>query len=255
MINSLLELPLIAGLLIFVVITVITGYLSYYGARQLLPSKIPRNSVRLANILLRITGSLLALILSLTFADAHFGMIKYQESVNLEAARITDIYNDLYLFDTQESFDIQQDVIVYIRSLIEDEWPMLGKDSFSLKTFDRAIDLKKHAISLKPITEEQRILKSDILKDIDEISDFRQIRSHGSKHRLSVFFYIAAIGFILTISLTSVFVPNKTLFFLMGIACSFVGIVTFFILELNLPFNGSIQVSTGSLEYLLSLVK
>ena len=83
---------------------------------------------------------------------------------------------------------------------------------------------------------------------MDEISDHRQTRLYHAKPEPPTFLYIAILGFPLTVMLLAVYPPRPKSILLMCFYCAFIGVVFYFILALNHPFEGIARVSPEPFE-------
>ena len=254
MISSLLSLPLFLGLIIFIVAFVMIGLLAYGITRRIIKNGITDDNREIANQLLRVSGALLALLLSLTFADVRSELVKLRDSIDLEAAQIVDMYSDLETYGDERSTLIQQKLIHYTRALIEKEWEQLSLQSFDYSTFTLAEEIQDDILMLKPNSSKQELLRSNLLDDIDEISDYRQMRQYAAKSDPPIFFYISLFGYVVTIGIFSVYPPRRNSLILLSFYCAFIGVVIYFILALSNPFNGTMQITPDSLQQILDTV-
>ena len=252
MISALISLPLIVGLLIFIVAFVLIGLLAYGITRFIMLKGITADNREIANQLLRVSGALLALLLSLTFADVRSELVRLRDSIDLEAAQIVDMYSDLDIYGTEESKLIQQKLKAYTIALIEKEWEQLSMQSFDLYTFRLAEEIQEDILNLEPESEKQKLLRSNLLEDLDEISDYRQMRQYASKSDPPIFFYISFFGFIVTLGIFAVYPPRKNSMLLLSMYCAFIGVVIYFILALSNPFTGTMKIEPDALNTIIN---
>ena len=232
----------------FIAASILTGLLSYGITRTIIRKNITEENVKIANQLLRGSGALLALLLSLTFADVRSELGKLRDSIELEAAQIVDMQVDLGIYGTNESQAIQIKLKEYTLALVEREWVKLSQNSFDERAFNLAQEIQEDVLNLQSSSELQNSLRSNLLNDIDEISDYRQLRQYATKADPPIFFYISFFGFILTMGIFSVFPPQRNSLILMAFYCSFIGVVIYFILALSNPFIGSLKIEPEALK-------
>jgi hypothetical protein len=195
-----------------------------------------------------VAGTLLGLLLSLTFAGVRSNSIRLQDSIEHEAAQIVDLYHDLALFNTNEATQLQEQVASYTQLLIEKEWPLLAEDQISLEADKQFQTLYEGILSLDATTVRQEILRASLVEDVDEVSDFRQVRHFNATAPPLYFLYIALFGFVMTVVFMAVYPPDKVTLILIGSYCAFIGVVFYFLLALNDPFTGPIRVTPEAFE-------
>ena len=90
-----------------------------------------------------------------------------------------------------------------------------------------------------------------LLQDIDEISDYRQVRYYHAQADPPDFLYIALFGFIITMFLNAINPPDKVSLLLLFIYSTFFGVVLYYILAFNNPFQGAVRVSPEPFQAVL----
>ncbi len=248
MLIQLLTLPVLIGISIFLLATVAVGLVSYFVARALIHKPVQDERKNVADSLFRISGALLGLLLSLTFASIREDITKLRDSVELEAAQIADIFNDLARFESEDATALQQKVVDYTRALIEHEWPLLSAGGLSPQAWDIYEDIELGLLDLKTEGPRQESLRSRLLQDIDEISDHRQARLYTAKDDPPFFLYIAMFGFVATMLLFCVHPPSVASIVFLSLFSVFVGTVMYFSFALSHPFDGALSVSPKALE-------
>lgn len=248
MIVTIVNLPFIVGIILFVLVTGVVGFIPYLVTRWAIRKPIPDESQKLAETVFRISGALLALLLSLTFIKVRSELIKLRDTVDLEAAQIADIYNDLGRYESPEATAIQHKIVEYTHALINDEWSHLSLDRLSPRAWARYGEIQTGLLNLKVDTPRHKLLQARLLQDIDEISDHRQIRLYHAKEGPPVYLYIAVFGFMITMALLCIYPPNASSILFMCLYTLFVGTVLYFILAMAHPFEAAFSVSSAPFE-------
>lgn len=251
MILKLISLPTGVGLPIFIGFTAILAFGSYFLMRQFIKNHINDNVIYFSKGLFRITASLLALLISLTFADVRSELVKLRDSIQLEASQIVDIFRDLDMVGTSQAEKIQKKVVIYTKTIIDDEWPKLSNGELSKKVLKLFDEIQIGLLNLKTESKKQETLRSMLLQDIDEISDYRQVRYYHAKADPPDFIYIALFGFIITMSLNAINSPEKVSLVFLFLYSAFFGIVLYYILAFNNPFQGTVRISPEPFQAVL----
>jgi hypothetical protein len=254
-IHSLVGLPPVIGGTIFAAAGVIIGLGTYAGARILVGKRAVFENNNLALHLFRIVGTLLVLLLSLTFADVRIETIAIRISVDEEAGLLADTFKNLDVFDSAEAEAITAQLVEYIDAVIEDEWEAMRRGEIAEHVIDLFRSIEIAVLTLETTTPIQEELRRQIIDDIDAVSDSRLLRLTKISKTVPVFLYVAFLAFLWSNAMLSVFTPQNRAVIFIGGYCAFVGIVIYVILALSSYFEGIGAVKPDSLEYLSDYVK
>jgi hypothetical protein len=238
MIYWLINLPPIIGGLLTAAIAILIGLLTYGGAHFFVGQYANKESSELAVNLFRIIAGLLALLLSLTFADVRVEIGAVRNSIEVEAALLVDVYKDLSVFDSEQAREIEVKLARYVDAIIEDEWEALRKEKISERVIVIFRDLENSILFLETKTPFQQEIRVRLMEDIDAASSSRATRIIQAGRHTPVFLYVAVIGFLWTTVLLSVYKPRDKAIFFVSAYCAFFGVVTYFILALGNYFEG-----------------
>ena len=108
-------------------------------------------------------------------------------------------------------------------------------------------------LELEPETSKQEQLKQRLLTDIDEVSDFMQVRNYRSKPEPLVLIYIATFGFIVSSVLFSVYKPDRISITFFILYNAFVAIVLYFIIMMNNPLIGPLRIQNEPFKMIMEL--
>ena len=101
--------------------------------------------------------------------------------------------------------------------------------------------------------QKQKQLKQSLLADIDEVSDFMQVRSYRSKPEPLILIYIAAFGVLVSSILFSVYRPDRITITFFTLYNSFVAIVLYFIIMMNNPLLGPFKIQNEPFRMIMEL--
>lgn len=242
------QLPVAAGMGVYVVIAVALALSAYLPMRLIVGRHLSEEGQDVAINIFRVSAALLALLLSLTFADVRQTLTKLRDAVELEAAQVADIYNDLQRFGSPEAARLQGVVIAYTDVIIRDEWGQLVNDRLSPEAWRLFDALQTGILDLRADTERRKELRSRLLADIDEVSDHRQARLYHARADPPVFIKIAVVGFLVTMGLLCGYKARPAALAFMSLYAAFVGVVLYFILTMGHPFEGTFRISPTVFE-------
>ncbi|MDJ0868667.1 MAG: DUF4239 domain-containing protein [Myxococcota bacterium] len=242
MIDWLIGLPVSLGLALSALAAIAFGTPAYLLGWSLVRRDPTNDVMLLGGNLLRVSGTLLALLLSLTFAEVRSELGTLRDSVEQESEHLEDVHHDLARFGGAAAERLRDLVIAYASSVVRDEWPALARgvaDERTSELFDR---LEAGVIELEPATEEQETLHERMLVDFDQITDLRIDRHFHAVVAPPAFLYIAALGFLCTMGMLGVHAPTVRSLALIFFYCAFIGVVVYFILSLSHPFEGIARI-------------
>ena len=245
MIEFLINQSLGMGLAIFVFITIAFALITYTSFHYLIKDSLHKSHERVGRTLFRVAASLLALILSITFANQRVDYFKLKNSLEAEASKLVDLHLDLELYDTEETILIQEKIRDYIMYISEDGWKSLHKDPFRSRPFVLFQEIYLEINNLEPKTSFQERLKQNLLNDIDLISDYLQVRLYSITTESNHLIYTSVFGLAVIMILFTVYPPDRITIGFLSIYVAFIGVVLYFILMMSNPLKGPLQIEPG----------
>ncbi len=246
----LIHLPLYVGLPLFMILVAALAAGIYLLSRKLIESSVKKEHERVGRVLFRTSASLLALILSLTFANQRVDYIKIQNGLEEEAAKMVDIVMDLDMYQTPEATSIQPELKNYILFTLEDGWDAIVLDPFNSKPFMQFEKIYKKVHELETTNSQQVILKSAMLADIDEVSDYLQVRLYSAQQEPLNLIYTTLFGILAVMILFSVYPPNRLNLVFVSVYNIFLGLILYFVLMMGNPLRGPLQIKPKAFELL-----
>ncbi len=245
MIDFLIDKSLGTGVVFFVFITIAFGLIIYLSFHFLIKDKLKKNHERVGRTLFRVAASLLALILSITFANQRVEYFKLKNSLEAEASKLVDIHLDLGLYDTQEAQLLQAKIRDYIVYISEDGWKSLENDPFMSRPFVLFREFYVEIYNLEPKTPFQVKLKENLLDDIDLISDYLQVRLYSTRTESNQLIYTSVFGLAVIMILFTVYPPDRITIGFLSLYVAFIGVTLYFILMMSNPLKGPLQIEPG----------
>lgn len=255
MIDILISVPMIIGLPLFMLIVIILGALLYQGAHILLKKYISKEHERVGRVLFRTSASLLGLILSFTFANQRVDYFRLKDSLVSEASSLVDIHMGLRIFNTAEANIIQQEVRDYIVIITEDGWKSINSNPFESRTIKQFQSIHQHIYELKTENEIQEQIRNNLIQDIDQVSDFLQVRMYSTRPEQFNLIYTSVFGLFVIMVLFSVYPPNRLNIIFLSLYMGFIGLLLYFILMMNNPLVGPLQLKAKPFEILKETIE
>ena len=245
MIDILYNLSLEAGLVLFLLITIIFSFTIYLAIHYLIRSDLKKNHERIGRTLFRVAASLLALILSITFANQRVSYFKLKTAIEAEASKLVDIHIDLGLIDTEDSRLLQVKVRDYVMTISEDGWVTLQNDPFKSRQFVQFLEIYEDINRFHVKNEFEKGIKQNLKSDIDEVSDFLQARVYSTRTESNHLIYTSFFGLTVIMILFAVYPPDKITIGFLAVYIAFIGIVLYFIIMMSNPLRGPLQMEPG----------
>lgn len=245
--------PLILSLPVFLSVSVISSIIIYLISHKVIAKQLKKQHERTGRVLFRTSASLLALLLSFTFANQRVNYYKIKDSLESEASHLVDISLDLQLFGTPRAKELQEKVKHYIRSILHNEFKAENENPFFTPSVSIFIMLYNNICDLETTTPKQELLKKNLLVDIDAVSDYMQIRGYRSRPEPLNLIFIATFGFVVSCILFSVYKPDKISITFLSLYNAFVAVVMYFIIIMNNPLIGPLKIANEPFKILIEI--
>lgn len=248
-----LEMPLSLSLSLFLLLALVFSTGIYLLSHRLITAKLGKSHERTGRVLFRTTASLLALLLSFTYANQRVNYFKIKDAVEAEASQLLSILVDLQMYKSAEATEIQEKVRHYIRNILHEDFKNTDENPLLTGSVFIFISLYNNATNLEVTNDTQARLKEKILTDIKAVSSLMQVRSYRSKPEPIYLIYIAAFGFFVSSVLFAVYKPDRISVMFFCLYNAFVAIVLYFIIMLNNPMIGPLKIDNEPLRMVIEV--
>jgi hypothetical protein len=255
MTTLLIQLPLPLGLSLCVLFIWLIAILVYFITRLVMRDWLLSQSVserdttvRIADTVFRMSGTLMALIISLSFNGLRNDYSVLRDTIHLESAQVLDIAIDLKSYGTPEAQALTEQLKNYTRLVIDQEWLSMPNGEPDWETLQTFNDLQNGIHNLEADTPSKRSLRQNLITDIDEISDYRQFRIFQALPDPLQFLFVALFGFLCTIASFSVYKFSRARAMLAGTYCLLIGVVVYAMLALANSFEGPMALTPRPME-------
>ena len=245
--------PLTLSLSVFILFAVLGSLFIYLISYWAIRKKLSKSHERTGRTLFRTTASLLALLLSFTFANQRVSYFKIKDSLESEAAHLVDIYLDLQFYDTPETAELLEKEKHYIKSILKEGLDHEKDNPFFTSSESIFISIYHKALDLRPVNDRQAQLKQNILADLDLVSDFMQMRGYRSQAEPLNLIFIASFGFVVSAILFSVYKPDGITIGFLSLYNAFISTVLYFIIMMNNPLLGPLKIQNEPFKILIDI--
>lgn len=250
-----LDLSLPAGLLLFSLIIVVYGVSVYLLSHLLVKGLIRKHHEKVGRVLFRVSASLLALILSISFANQRVNYFKVANSLETEAAKFVALYMDLNIYGTAESENIRTKIRQYIKEVSRKNWEYLFDDPANSKEFSLFKEIYRDVYLLTPESEMQESLKESMVEDVQSLADLIQVQLYSTRPESNNLFYTTILGILICMFLLSIYKPDRLTLAMATGYTAFLGLVLYFILMMTSPLEGPLQIRGEPFNLLAEIIE
>lgn len=248
--EAFLDLSVWSGLLIVALGISIPGIIVVIFVRKLIASRLKKEHERVGRLLFRVTASLLALLISLSYANEKIGYNKVVDSLEEEAALIASVMLKLKMHRSAQAEVIRGQVIEYVDFTIADDWEDVVNNPYSSKMWANIFLINVWARNLPTETETQKILKPSIISDIDMITKTLQVRIYSTNFNIPYLIYILGLGLLFVWCFYSVYRVDAISLAFITLYNMFLGILLYFVVMLGNPMVGPTKIIPASFNTL-----
>ncbi len=245
--ETLLELPLFLGLFIFILSISAAGLIVAHFSRKMIKNKLTKEHERVGRLLFRVTAGLIALLVSLSYANERVHNNKIVDAMEIEAAMIITVGMRLNHFESDEAKNAFKKIYDYVELTINDEWKNMGSDPYFSRITQSLIEAYYLTTSIPTKNEGEALEKIMILNDISEIISLGQIRVYSELPSTPYLIYILLCGLAFMWIFFSVYKPDIVSLSFLTLYNILIAILIYFVFSLSNPFTGPLKIKPQSL--------
>jgi hypothetical protein len=175
------------------------------------------------------------------------------QAVAMEANTVDDIYRDLTIYAGPTATGAAQTLRQYVRTVIDEEWPMLAEGNQSPKAAALLDDVFAQVGKLEPTTAREQVIFGEIFRGMNELVNDRHARIDDSQSAMpGIFWAIVLITTALLVTYTGLLPLTRINFAMVAGMSMSIGLIFFFIVALDHPFAGGASVEPEPLEDILA---
>jgi hypothetical protein len=248
--HYLLELSTWLGLLIVITVVTLSGLLVVTQVKKRIRHKITKQHEKVGRILFRVTAGLIALLISLSYANERLEQYKIMDSMETEASFIFNAVIKLKMLPSKESDQIKDKFKKYINKTISDRWKNTKADPFYSKTTGLIFEINTLAYNLPVKNKNEAKIKIDLIHDINEITKLMQVRIY-SRHTTALYLiHILSIGMVFLWVFFTVYDLDLISLSFLSLYNIFVAILIYLVFMLSNPLIGPLKVDAHSFTIL-----
>ena len=251
----LLSLPTPAAVVLAIIAATATSVVLYYLVHPFWARELSEETKKTAEVVAMRVGVVYAVVIGMMFANVrieHFQMI---DAIESEASALIRLYGTIEKENgDDESEVIRQDLIDYIRFIVDEQWLALREaraypeDVFSGGS-EKLKNVWDYVAKLEAKTGNQNLRRL-----LDQVEHYHILRLFDKKgNLLPLFWYIAIFGYLATLFTLYVYPPNLRRHTLVSLYSSMVAIVLLGIFILSHPYSVAAGLEPSIFKWLLEL--
>jgi hypothetical protein len=210
-----------------------------------------------AGYFVTIYGTLYAVLLAFAVYVVWVDFKEAESDIELEANQIADLSRMAQAFPEKFSTPIQDALLGYLTSTLEDEFPAMAEGHESPHTVQALQNVWSAYMAWEPTDSRAQVCYERSIGRLNELGHYRRLRILKSRGVVpTILWYLLGTGAVLLVGFTYFFALNLRSQALMtaALAC-FLAFSLYLIYSLNLPFTGLAHVSSDALRQELRFVQ
>ena len=173
------------------------------------------------------------------------------EKVALEAAAVAAVYRDISAYPEPDRSRLQADLAKYVRSVIDDVWPIQQKGIIPQEDTQILWRFQHHLTWFQPSTASQGIMHTETLRTYNHLVELRRMRLHSVATGLpSAVWVVVGLGAVLTMCVAWFFKTENfsVHFWMVTLTALLLGSIIWLLVVFDHPFLGSVSIGPEAFE-------
>lgn len=248
MLKFILELSFWQGMFLTTFVVGLTGAVVILATKKFLAPHIQKQHEKVGRLLFRVTASLIAFLISLSYANERVAQSKIMDALEDEAALIGSTFVLLGELHDQDTEQIENKLAEYISHTIMDEWSTINTDPFFSKGPQALKEAYSLTLKMVPHNEREQTIMSKLLGNFDEIIRLMQVRIYSNPILMPSLIYILCIGMLFMWVFYTVYKIDLISMGFITLYNLFLGVLIYFVFALSNPLVGPLKINAHAFE-------
>jgi len=242
----LLELPVLTGLAIFISFISLSGIIVVVLSKKMMQKSIQKEHEKVGRLLFRVSAGLIALLVSLSYANERVRQSKIIDSMEEEASLLVNVSMKLTHLESIEAKNAFGKIKDYVALTINDDWKIIENDPYFSRISQSLVDAHLFILKIPAQTESEIQLKTFLISEINEIIKLQQIRIYSHNASTPYLIYILLCGLTFMWIFYSVYKVNTVSLFFLTLYNILIAILIYFVFTLSNPLIGPLKIKPDS---------
>jgi hypothetical protein len=252
--DAVLEWPLSVSVAALVALSALLSWLATRVVRRIWPQPAFKDNHELVGFTYAVYGLIYGVLLAFTIVVAWQRFAETEQLVMHEATLLSELWRDSVVARPVMRDDIEQSLIAYAQSVIDDEWPAMAHGRAHPQTERLYARLWALTYHFEPSTKLQEAYMGEFLARMNELSAARRLRILHSRMEIhGVLWLVLVIGAVPTVAYPLLF-SSRHAWVQTAITGSILVIVTLGLLvtlALQTPFRGEVSIAPDAFREVL----
>jgi hypothetical protein len=228
------------------IVIALAGYALF---RRLVRHEFDADERALAVALLAVIATVNSLLLAFSAVSVWESFAAADEAVHGEANTITELSQDLAVFDSPESTTARELLRTYTRLVVSEEWAAMQAGRVDNAAWDAFNAMFRSVGALEPDTPRHSALMPEIWARTNELLKHRRERLYTSEAQVpNTLWLVVVVGTVMTICTIYVLPPTRFNTVVVASVAGAMGLVFFFVVAMDRPFAGNESISPAPFE-------
>ena len=248
MLEFILDLSFWQGLLLTTLSIGLTGIVVILAVKRYIAPNLKKQHEKVGRLLFRVTAGLIALLISLSYANERVAQGKIIDALEEEASLLVNTAFVLTIIDNAQGDIIREKIIDYIDLTLQDEWKTVGSNPYFSAATNRLKEAYVLTTQLPASNSNEEMLKSKLLDNLDGIIQLMQVRVYSKTVLIPNLIYILCLGLLFMWVFYTVYPVDLISMGFISLYNIFIGTLIYFVLALSNPLAGPMKIEAHSFE-------
>ncbi|QWE11932.1 DUF4239 domain-containing protein [Polynucleobacter sp. AP-Titi-500A-B4] len=237
-------------------IILITCFVVFWISQKVFPGILFGEDSEYAGYIYNAMGVVFSLVFAFVTVLVWQNYNGVSDAVAKEATTLNNMYRIYSAFPPEVERKGKEGLRAYVNTVINEEWPMLSNDQFSVKAYQELLVIENLAIHLKPQNLGESNAHQQLLRLSLEATELRRSRIYNARFALAPPAWFGLVSSLVIFLLFSCLFQMKSrrthVVLLIFLSSTVVGILYFLVLFIH-PFLGPMAIGPDPLVNLLKL--
>ena len=198
--------------------------------------------------------AMVGVVLAFSLVQVNGNLRSAETLIGREASAFAAVDRILLRFGSQPALDARPLLAAYGQNRVNEEWPGLARAERNPSTDERYTTMSQAARALEPSPGRQQAMYAELLKNLDDLAETRELVLQDAQTELPLFFWIVTYGFlILAFALALLAEPTLGRTVGLGATAAGVALLLAFVIIVDQPYKGETSVSAAPIQKTLVL--
>lgn len=232
--------------------------LGLWLVRRQVPLQVLKEQHEVAGISFAVVGGFYGIILAFVLVASWERFEHARATTEAEANALGDLYRQAGGMHDTERAALQGDIVAYLISIVDLEWPAMQNNSLSPRSQELYGDIWNRVIGQSADTDKRVSLFQCMVQELDDFADARRDRLLYMHNGLpSVIWYFLIVFGSITVAFTYFFGMPRALpqAIITTVLAGTIACTLFIIFEMQTPFSGAVRVPDRAFRVVLSFMQ